>query len=97
MRFLDSFIEKKETVLLLAPASKIDEIKSILSLSDLNDFVFDYDKYSLPYVESIINKDDYKDLTDEDYLLIQSYEQKRERYLLFAEKRMSVFQFLGKT
>ncbi len=96
LRFLDSFIEKKETILLLAPASKIDEIKSILSSSKLNDFVFDYDKYSLPYVESIINKDDYKDLTDEDYLLIQSYEQKRERYLSFTEKKDECFSILRK-
>ncbi len=96
LRFLDSFAEKKESVLLLAPESRIDDIKSILSSSSLDDFVFDYDKYSLSYVESIIDKDNYKELTDEDCILIQSYEQKRERYLSFYEKKEECFSVLRK-
>ncbi len=96
LRFLDSFIEKNETVLLLTPSSEISAVKKFLSSSSLNDFVLDYDDYNLEHVLSIIDKEDYHENTFDEDRMIQSYDLKRERYLSFEQKKEECFSPLRK-
>lgn len=96
LRFLDSFIEKKETLLLLAPASEVGEVIKVLKDKNLSDFVLNYNDYNIEHIASVIENEEYYDLTDKDYMLIQSYEQKRERFLSFYDKKEECFSSLKK-
>lgn len=96
LRFLDSFIEKKETLLLLAPASEVGEVMKVLEDKNLGDFVLNYNNFSIEHIASVIENEEYYDLTDKDYMLIQSYEQKRERFLSFYDKKEECFSSLKK-
>lgn len=96
LRFLDSFIEKKETVLLITPSSEKDAVRRFLSSSSLNDFVLDYDDYDLENILSIIDKEDYHENTYEEDCMIQSYELKRDRYLSFEQKKEECFSLMRK-
>lgn len=96
LRFLDSFIEKKETLLLLAPASEVGEVIKVLDEKNLGDFVLNYNDYNIEHISSVVANEEYYDLTDKDYMLIQSYEQKRERFLSFYDKKEQCFSSLKK-
>ncbi len=96
LRFLDSFIEKKETVLLITPSSEKEAVRKFLSSSSLNDFVLDYDDYNLENILSIIDKEDYHENTYQEDCMVQSYELKRDRYLSFEQKKEECFSLIRK-
>ena len=93
MRLIDALLENEENIIFVVPDSEKNNIKDILHYLGVDDFIFDYDAYTLSKMKDVFDKKEYKQPTIEESF-IQRYDLSRDKFLSFCTKNEEIFSAL---